>query len=132
MSETQALEHMKEGLEGYRQFSKAACLQKDFQVVRGTEDDLFDRLNDADYFLELLEYMDCTDTLSSEIRRFLAETLYRIASSIDIREYILWPLYVDENHLDPQRHFAMLDATETYFARIGADGPTLFVIDEIA
>ena len=130
LSETEAIKHMKDGLEGYRYFSKAPCLRQGFQIVRGTDDEIYDQLNAADYFLELLEYMDCTDSLSVEIRGFLNETLYRVASSFDITEYILWPLYVDKNEIDPQRHFAMLNATGTYFARISADGPTLFIIDD--
>ena len=127
ITEARAEEHMRMGIEGYCRFSQEPTLRNDIEIVRGTEDDVWEQSCSTDNIWELLEYMDYTDPLAIEISQFLTETLYRLASSYEIAKYITWPLYVDEHKIDPQRHFALLHATEKYVPRMGPDGPILFI-----
>ena len=127
ISEAQALEHATAGLAGYASLLANEELQTDVKVVRGPREELDTRISRTNNMYELLEDLECSDPLAAEINDFLSETLYRLASSYNVAEYVLWPLYVDPNSVDPQRHFAILDLSDRYSARLAEDGPTLFV-----
>ncbi|MEM8672243.1 MAG: hypothetical protein AAGG48_32310 [Planctomycetota bacterium] len=127
ISDSQALDHAEAGVAGYASFVESEKLRKGVKVVRGTNDEIGVELSKTDSMHELLENMEWSDPLAPEIDGFLSETLYRLASSYDIAEYILWPLYVDHNFIDPQRHFAILDVCDRFTVRLAKDGPTLFI-----
>ena len=126
MSENDAVECLQSGLHAYACFSDRPELRAEIQFFRGTRDQIQTEIGYTENLWELVEAVS-QHPLVAEISDFLVETLYRLASSYQVAEYILWPLFADPKSINPHRHFAMLELTHRYQAQLGEDGPILFI-----
>lgn len=128
LSEQAAVDLFQSGLSAFAQFTDDADLMKPIRVKYVSSDEFNDQVAHADRVAVLLEDVDWA--ISPENRgvgSFLTETLYRLAHSYDVIDYIKWPLFPDPQSIDPHRPFATLATTETYFPLLDEDGPILFV-----
>jgi hypothetical protein len=128
ISEREALELFQRGLGGFAQFVASEDLKKPVRVVRGTSAEL--NVIHADRVAVLLEGIDWNvrfDEETLEVKPFLSETLYRLAYSYDVADYVTWPLFPDPQAIDPYRGFALLAFSDVYFPLLDADGPVLFI-----
>lgn len=133
LSERDALEHFRRGIDSFARFVENEDLKKPIRVMRGTSGEIGEQMARADRVAVLFE--DVHWNLSSEVANagaFLGETLYRLANSYDVADYVDWPLLPDPESIDPFRSFATLALSNKYYPLIDADGPVLFVeTDEV-
>jgi hypothetical protein len=128
ISEEEAVDLFQTGLNAYSQFSDDPELRKPIRVRRVSSDDFISTAANTDRVAVLLEDIDWQ--IPAEhlgVRSFLSETLYRLAHSNDVRDYIGWPLIPDPQSVNPYRPFAALGITHIYFPLLDEDGPVLFI-----
>ena len=131
VAESEALQLFQKGLDGLAQFVDDDDLRKPIRVVRGPSDEL--QMIEADRVAVVLEQVDWSGHFDGEIgaaASFLHETLYRLANSYEVADYIDWPLCPDPNSIDPHRGFALLVLSFTYYPLLDAEGPVLFTIED--
>lgn len=117
------------GLDAYLQFGNYPELKKPIRVQRVTSDDFISAAANTDRVAVLLEDIDWEIPAEyGEALSFLNETLYRLAHSYDVVDYIGWPMIPDPKSVDPYRPFATLGITHIYFPLLDEEGPVLFVI----
>lgn len=129
ISEQEALELFQRGLNGFMRFIESDDLKKPIRVSRVTSEEI--KSPNADRVAIVLENIDWHFSLADEDRSvgsFLSETLYRLAHSYDVANYVKWPLLPDPQSIDPFRGFALLALSDKYYPMLDADGPVLFVV----
>jgi hypothetical protein len=128
ISEQGALELFRRGLNDFARFVENEDLKKPIRVVRGTSAEIREGMRRADRVAILFEDIDWNfDSEVAEAGSFLRETLYRLANSYDVADYVDWPLFPDPQSVDPHRSFALLALCDAYSPLLDADGPVLFV-----
>jgi len=128
-SEPAAVDLFQSSLDAFAHFTDDADLKKPIRVKHVSSDEFNIEVGHADRVAVLFEDVDWT--ISPEncgVSSFLSETLYRLAHSYEVVDYIEWPLFPDPRSIDPHRPFAILALTRTYFPLLDEDGPVLFVI----
>ncbi len=130
-TENEALELFRSGLDGFAKFVEDEELQKPPRLLRVRQSELIEQTRNTDriaILFETAEQMCVIDEDKSKAGSFLCETLYRLAHSYDVVDYITWPLYPDPDRIDPFRNFALLALTNRYYPGLDANGPILFVV----
>ena len=128
--EQEALELFQKGLDGLAQFVECDELKQPICVKHVTRAELL--IPPGDRVAIVFEEIDWDVRLAAENREarwFLRETLYRLANSYDVADYVDWPLFPDTQSIDPFRGFALLTLSDKYYPML-ADGPTLFVVTD--
>ena len=130
ISEADAIRLFQQGLEELAAFVSDPDLKKPVRIIRGSRSAISELMAQTDRVAIVLEsYRFERPFLPGHVQAmvFLGETLYRLASSYDVADYVSWPLMPAlDPPVDPMRCFAELAFTD-FFARLGADGPVLFV-----
>ncbi len=129
--EQEALELFRRGLDGFARFVESEDLKKPVRVMRVTKTDM--QTPCADSVAIVLEDIDWNVRLAAENLQahwFLDETLYRLAHSYDVADYVDWPLFPDPQSIDPFRGFALLALSDKYYPLLDSDGPVLFVVTD--
>ncbi len=131
--EHDAFAFFQRGLDGFAQFVEGADLddlKKPIRIARVTRAEI--QMPPGDRVAIVFEGIDWTGRVAAEnleTGSFLRETLYRLAYSYDVVDYIEWPLFPDPQTIDPFRDFALLALSDEYFPML-ADGPVLFVVTD--
>jgi hypothetical protein len=129
IAEREALKLFQRGLDGFAQFVESEDLKKPVRVMRVTRAEM--QTPPGDRVAIVLEDIDWNVRLTAEnleARSFVRETLYRLAHSYDVADYIEWPLFPDPQSIDPFLGFALLALSDKYYPLLDADGPVLFVV----
>jgi len=117
------------GLDAYSRFSDDPELKKPIRVRQMNSDALNSATSNTDRVAVLIEDVDWQiPAENSGVGSFLHETLYRLANSYDVVDYIEWALIGDPQSVEPYRPFATLAITDIYYPLLDEDGPVLFVI----
>lgn len=131
ISEEAAVDLFQKGLDAYSQFSDDTELKKPIRVRRVSSDEFISTTANTDRVAVLLEGVNWQISAGfTGVGSFLRETLYRLAHSYDVVDYIEWPLISDPQSVEPYRPFAQLGITDCYFPLLDEDGPVLFVITD--
>lgn len=131
--EQEALALFQRGLDGFAQFAGSEDLKdlkKPILVTRVKRAEI--QIPPGDRVAIVLEGVDWSDRVATECLEagsFLRETLYRLAHSYDVADYVGWPLLPDSQSIDPFRGFALLALSDEYFPML-VDGPVLFVVTD--
>jgi hypothetical protein len=129
IAEQEAIEIFQRGLDGFVQFVESDDLRKPVRVMHVTRAEI--QIPSADRVAIVFEGIDWNGRVGAvnlETGSFLRETLYRLAHSYDVVDYIEWPLFPDPQSIDPFRGFALLALSGKYYPMLDADGPVLFVV----
>jgi hypothetical protein len=129
MPEQEALELFQRGLDGFAHFVESEDLKKPVRVKRVSRAEM--QTPPGDRVAIVLESIDWNVRVAAEnleAGSFLSETLYRLAHSYDVADYIEWPLFPDPQSIDPFRGFALLAMSDKYYPMLDAEGPVLFVV----
>ncbi len=131
LSETEAIELFQDGLKRFARFSDDADLKKPFRVQHVASD----KLNEATMYTDRvgIVFEDVQLRLNDEAFKapcFLRETLYRLANSYEIVDYIYWPIYLDRDGVDPHQPIAKLVIGSKYYAMLDDEGPVLFIVSD--
>jgi hypothetical protein len=125
----EALELFQRGLIGFAQFVESEDLRKPIRVTTVTRAELLSPCADrVAVILEAVDWSACFAAENRGVGSFLLETLYRLAYSYDVADYVRWPLSPDPQSVDPFRVFALLALSDKYYPMLDADGPVLFVV----
>ena len=128
LSEQAAVDLFQTGLDAYTQFIDDAELKKPIRVKRVSADGFASATENTERVAVLLEDVNWQiPPENSGVGSFLHETLYQLAHSYDVVDYIEWPLIPDSQSIEPYRPFATLALTDTYFPLLDEDGPVLFM-----
>jgi hypothetical protein len=127
--EQEAQKLFQRGIEGFAQFVESEDLRKPVRVMRVTRAEIqIPRADRVAIVLEGIEWNGRVPAENLEAGSFLRETLYRLAHSYDVVDYVEWPLFPDPQSIDPFRGFALLALSNKYYPMLDADGPVLFVV----
>lgn len=134
MPEQDALALFQRGLNGFAPFVESENdrneLKKPVRVTHVTRAEI--PMLSGDRVAIVLEGIDWSGQVAAEnleARSFLRETLYRLAHSYDVVDYVTWPLLHDPHSIDPFRGFALLAVSGEYLPML-ADSPVLFVVTD--
>lgn len=131
ISEDAAVDLFQKGLDAFSRFTDDANLMKSIRVKHVSSEELNIEAGYADRVAVLFESVNwAIPPAHCEASSFLTETLYRLAYSYDVVDYIEWPLFPDPRSIDPHRRFSTLALTGTYFPLLDEDGPVLFVTSD--
>jgi hypothetical protein len=127
--EQQAGEIFQRGLDGFAQFVESEDLRKPVRVMHVTRAEIqIPRADRVAIVFEGIAWNSRVPAENLEAGSFLRETLYRLAHSYDVVDYVEWPLFPDPQAIDPFRGFALLALSDKYYPMLDADGPVLFVV----
>lgn len=121
-----AVELFQQGLNAFAHFSNDADLRKPIRVKQVPSNKLNSEMMYADCVSIVLDDLTISKE-KCEVRYFVRETLYRLAHSYEIANYIDWPLFSDPKRINPYRSFAELALTNQYFPSLDEEGPVLFL-----
>ncbi|MCR9197660.1 MAG: hypothetical protein NXI04_03355 [Planctomycetaceae bacterium] len=129
LSEEDARELFRTGIEAVGRFSDDADLAKSIRTMRVSKEDLSTATSTCDRVAVVLEDVNWNAAPENKTASsFLNETLYQLAQSYDVADHVAWPLFGDPESVELYLPFATLALSGIYFPLLDEDGPVLFIM----
>lgn len=124
-----AVKLFEDALNRFSQFIDAPDLSKPIQVRHISSEELNVEAGYTERIRVLFEDVNWSFSPDHcEASSFLTETLYRLAHSYEVADYVKWPLFTDARSIDPHKPLATLILSGGYYPVLDEDGPVLFAV----